>query len=144
MKRMLLIATVAVFVGCLWASRTANAAAVVPANLIVSDNPAIKVEAWKRTGDKGGHGNSILLRVANMSDKPVSGTLKLDLKRMDVNVRKVWAEYAAAVPLDGQPVENLETAEQKRARDIGYNAYAGEVYYRLAKGQTRVFCLDRY
>ena len=27
-----------------------NAAAVVPANLVVSDNPAIKLEAWKRTG----------------------------------------------------------------------------------------------
>jgi hypothetical protein len=70
--------------------------------------------------------------------------LNLGLKRLDVNVRKVGAEYAAAVPLDGQPVENLETAEQHRARDIGYNAYAGEVYYNLPKGQTRVLSLDRY
>lgn len=114
------------------------------AKLIQVDSPAIKVEAWKRAGDEGGRGNSILLRVANTSDQPAAGTLKLDLKGLDVNVRKVWVDYTAAVPLDGQPVGHLETAEQKRARGISYNAYAGELYYSLPKGQSRVFSLDRY
>ncbi|MBM4033302.1 MAG: hypothetical protein FJ291_16175 [Planctomycetes bacterium] len=128
-----------------------NAAVVVPANLSVSDNPAIKIEAWKRTGDASGRGNSILLRVTNTTqpadakDKAATaGTLKLDLKGLDVNVRKVWAEYTAAVPMDGQPVGLCESSAQPRNQGITYNAYDGELYYSLPKGQSRVFCLDRY
>ena len=121
-----------------------NAAAAVPANLIVADNPAVKVEAWKRTGDRGGRGNSVLLRLANTGDQEVKGTIKLDLKGLDVNVRKVWAEYTAAVPLDGKPVGLCESAAQPRNRGITYNAYDGEVYYSLAKGQSRVIAIDRY
>jgi hypothetical protein len=123
-----------------------SAAAAVPANLIVADNPAVKVEAWKRTGDQGGRGNSILLRVANTGDQEAKGTIKLDLKGLDVGVRKVWAEYTAAVPLDGQAgVTELERADQPRgSAQVAYNAYAGELYYSLPKGQTRVFSIDRY
>jgi hypothetical protein len=61
-----------------------------------------------------------------------------------VNVRKVWAEYTAAVPMDGQPVALCESAAQPRNQGITYNAYGGELYYSLAKGQCRVFSLDRY
>jgi len=123
-----------------------NAAAPVPANLITSDNPAVKVEAWKRTGDEGGHGNSILLRVSNTSDQEAKGTIKLDLKGLEVNVRHVWAEYTAAVPLDGQAgVIALERADQPRqGAQVAFNAYAGEVYYSLPKGQSRAFSIDRY
>ncbi len=121
-----------------------NSAALVPANLIVSDNPAIKVEAWKRTGDADGRGNSILLRVVNSDDQEVKGTLKLDLKGLDVGVRKVWAEYTNAVPFDGQPVGLCEKADQPRAQSLSYNAYAGELYVNLPKGQSRVLSIDRY
>jgi hypothetical protein len=130
-----------------------NAAAAVPANLIVSDNPAIKVEAWKRTGDAGGRGNSVLLRVTNTEkpvdakDKaPVAGTIKLDLKGLDVNVRKVWVEFTAAAPLDGKAgIIALERADQPRGNaQVAYNAYAGELYYSLKKGESRVFSIDRY
>jgi hypothetical protein len=123
-----------------------NGAAGVPANLLTSDNPAVQVQAWKRTGDEGGRGNSVLLRVANSGDQPVTGTIKFDLKGLDVNVRKVWAEYTAAVPLDGQAgIIALERADQPRGNaQVAYNAYAGEVYYTLKKGESRVFSIDRY
>jgi hypothetical protein len=123
------------------------------AKLIQVDNPAIKVEAWKRAGDEGGRGNSILLRVtsteapADAKDKtPTTGTVRLDLKGLDVNVRQVWAESTAAVPMDGQGgIIALERADQPRQNaQIAFNAYAGELYYKLAKGQTRLFSLDRY
>jgi len=122
-----------------------NAAAVVPADLIVSDDPAIKVEAWKRPGDAGGRGNSVLLRFANTGDQPVSGTMKLDLKGLGVNVRQAWAEFTGAVDLDGQGgVEKRENAQQKRGDGIYFNAYDGELYYNLKKSQSRVFSIDRY
>ena len=38
-----------------------NTVSAVPAQAIVSDNPAIKVEAWKRAGDAGGRGTSVLV-----------------------------------------------------------------------------------
>ena len=93
----------------------------------------------------------VLLRVtsteqpADAKDKaPTAGTLKLDLKGLDIDVRQVWAEFTGAVSLDGQPVENLENAGQKRARNISFNAYAGELYCSLKKGESRIFSLDRY
>ena len=120
---------------------------------IVSDNPAIKVEAWKRSGDEGGRSNSILLRVTN-TEKPVdakdkaetAGTIKLDLKGLDVNVRKVWKEYTSAVPLDGKGgIINVERADQPRGKaQAAFNAYNGEIYYSLPKGQSRIFSIDRY
>ena len=71
--------------------------------------------------------------------------MKLDLKGLDVNVRQVWAEYTDAVALDGQAaIEKRENAQQPRGQSVGYNAYAGEVYCKLAKGQSRVFSIDRY
>jgi hypothetical protein len=83
--------------------------------------------------------------VANSGDQPVTGTIKFDLKGLDVNVRKVWAEYTAAVPLDGQAgVNALENAQQGGRQQISFNAYAGELYYTLKKGESRVFSLDRY
>lgn len=121
-----------------------NAAAGVPANLFASDNPAIKGEAWKRTGDQGGRGNSVLLRVTNTGEAPATGTIKLDLKGLDVGVRQVWAEYTDAVPFDGQPVGLCEKADQPRNQSLTYNAYAGELYYKLQKGQSRVVSIDRY
>ncbi len=123
-----------------------NAAAAVPENLLTVDTPAVKVEAWKRTGDADGRGNSVLLRVTNSGDAEAKGTITLDLKGLDVGVRKVWVEYTAAVPLDGQAgIAVLERADQPRgAAQVVYNAYAGEVYYNLQKGQSRVFSIDRY
>ncbi len=123
-----------------------NAAAAVPANLVVTDNPGVKVEAWKRAGDNAGRGNSVLLRVANTGEQEVKGTITLDLKGLDVGVRKVWAEFTDAVPLDGQRgIAVLERADQPRgSAQVAYNAYAGELYYSLAKGQSRVFSIDRY
>jgi hypothetical protein len=123
-----------------------NEAAVVPANLITVDNLAVKVEAWKRTGDEGGRGNRVLLRVANGGEADAKGTIKLDLKGLDVGVRKVWVEFTAAVPLDGKGVlAVMERADQPRgAAQVAYNAYAGELYVNLPKGQSRVFSLDRY
>ena len=44
----------------------------------------------------------------------------------------------------GQPVQHRESARQGRGRDILFNPYAGELYYNLPKGKTRVFSLDRY
>ena len=114
------------------------------AKLIKPDNAALQVQAWKRTGADDGRGNSLLLRVTNTGDKPIEGRIALDLQGLAVNVRKVWAEFTSAVSLDGQPVENRETAGQKRYSGICLNAYAGELYYRLGKGQTRVFSVDRY
>jgi hypothetical protein len=120
--------------------------------LITVDNPAITVNVWKRTGDAGGRGNSILLRLTN-TDKPVdskdkgvtTGILKLDLKGLDINVRKIWAEFTNIVSLDGQGgVETRENIEQKRGTGIYYNPFTGEVYYTLQKGQSRVFSIDRY
>jgi hypothetical protein len=46
--------------------------------------------------------------------------------------------------MDAQPVENRESAGQKRSAGISYNAYAGELYYNLKKGESRLFSLDRY
>ena len=113
--------------------------------LIKADNPAVKVEVWKRPGDAGGRGNSVLLQVTNTSDGPVAGTIKLDLKGLDVNVRQPWVEYADAVDMDGLGgVENRESAQQKRGDGICYNAYDGELYYTLQKGQSRVLSIDRY
>jgi hypothetical protein len=122
------------------------------AKLIMIDNPAITVEAWKRTGDAGGRGNSILLRVTN-TDKPAdsrdktvtAGTLKLDLTGLDIKVRQVWTEFTNIVALDGQGgVETRESAEQKRGAGLYYNPFTGELYYSLQKGQSRVISLDRY
>jgi hypothetical protein len=114
------------------------------AKLIVPDSPAVKVDAWNRPGDKDGRGNSVLVRVTNPGDQPVTGTIKLDLKGLDLNVRQIWSEFAAAVAMDAQPVENRESAGQKRSAGISYNAYAGELYYNLKKGESRLFSLDRY
>jgi hypothetical protein len=123
-----------------------NTAAAVPANLIVADNPAVKVAAWKRAGDNAGRGNSVLLQVANTGDADAAGTIKLDLKGLDVGVRKVWVEFTAAVPLDGQGgIAVLERADQPRGNaQVAYNAYDGELYCNLPKGQSRVFSIDRY
>ena len=130
-----------------------NSASAMPEKTIASDNPAIKVEAWKRPGDAGGRGNSILLRITNTEkpvdakDKaPVVGTLALDLKVLDVNVRKVWTEYTSAVPLDGKGgIINVERADQPRGKaQVAFNAYSGELYYSLPKGQSRIFSIDRY
>jgi hypothetical protein len=123
------------------------------AKLITVDNPAITVEAWKRLGDAGGRGNSLLLRLTN-TDKPAdardkgvtAGTLKLDLPGLDINVRKVWVEFTNILALDDQGrVITLERADQPRGTaQVAYNAYAGEIYYNLPKGQSRVVCIDRY
>jgi len=112
--------------------------------LIKPDNPAVKVEVWRRMGDAGGRGNSVLLRVTNTGDQPAVGTLKVDLKGLDVNVRQVWSEFTSAVALDGGMMENCESADQRRYRDIAFNAYDGELYYKLGKDQSRVFSIDRY
>jgi hypothetical protein len=121
--------------------------------LLTVDNPAITVEAWKRAGDAGGRGNSLLLRLTN-TDKPAdardktttAGTLKLDLPGLGVNVRQVWVEFTNIRALDGQGgVIALERADQPRGNaQLAYNAYAGELYYNLPKGQSRVVAIDRY
>jgi hypothetical protein len=107
------------------------------AKRIQPDNPALKVQACRRP-------ESVLLRVTNTSDQPLAGKLALDLKSLDIHVRKVWAEFAGAVSMDGEAVENREDAEQKRYAGISYDAHVAELYYRLGKGQTRVFGLGRY
>jgi hypothetical protein len=130
-----------------------NTASAVPAQAIASDNPAIKVEAWKRAGDAGGRGTSLLVRVtsteqpADAKDKATTaGTLKVDLAGLDVNVRKVWEEFTAAVPLDGKAdVIEVERADQPRGKaQVAFNAYNGEVYCNLPKGASRIFTIDRY
>ena len=113
-------------------------------SLIPRFNIPRMVQAWRRTGDQLGRGNSALLRVANTGDGDLAGTLKLDLKGLGVDVRQVWSESISVVSLDGQPVENRESADQKRYRNIVLNAYAGELYCRPKKGQIRVSSLDRY
>ncbi len=116
------------------------------AKLVQSDNSSVKIELWKRTGDQGGRGNSVLIRVYNISEKPVTGTIKLDLKGLEVNVRKVWAEFTNVVPQDGKgSAIVVERADQPRNNNqLVFNAYAGEIYYNLSKGQSRVFSIDRY
>jgi hypothetical protein len=128
-----------------WGITGAQPLPAAEAKLITVDNPAITVEAWKRTGDAGGRGNSLLLRLANPGDKPVTGTLKLDIKGLDVNVRQVWAEFTNIVALDGLGgVETRESAQQPRGGGLYYNPFTGELYYSLQKGQSRVVSIDRY
>lgn len=78
------------------------------------------------------------------ADAPAAGTLKLDLKGLGVDVRKVWSEFTSVVPLDGQPVHNRERADQKHEAPIGFNAYNGDLTYNLPSGQSRVISIDRY
>jgi hypothetical protein len=113
------------------------------ATLIKVDNPAVKVEAWKRAGDATGRGASVLLRL-NAANAPASGMLKLDLKGLGVDVRKVWSEFTSVVPLDGQPVHNRERADQKQEAPIGFNAYTGDLTYNVPGGQSRLISIDRY
>jgi len=114
------------------------------ARLVAVDNPVISVEAWKRTGDNVGRCNSILLCLKNNGDTAAGGTIKLDLAGLDVNVRQVWSEFTGAVSMDGGSVENRENAEQRRGASISFNAYDGELYYRIDAGKTHVFSIDRY
>ena len=114
------------------------------ARLIKCDNPAVTVQAWRRAGCPDGRGNSVLLRLVNIGEGATSGTLGLDLAGLGLNVRKIWSDYAAAVSLDGEAVENRESADQQRYAPVSYNAYAGELYCGLGKGQVRVLTLDRY
>ncbi len=114
------------------------------ARLIKCDNPPVTVQAWRRAGCPDGRGNSVLLRLVNTGEGATGGTLGLDLAGLGLNVRKIWSDYAAAVSLDSEAVENRESADQQRYAPASYNAYAGELYYGLGKGQVRVLTLDRY
>ncbi len=121
------------------------------AKLIAVDNPALAVEVWQRAGDQHGRGNRLLLRLTSTEPPaegrdrtPTAGTLKLDLAGLEVKVRQTWSEFTAVVGLDGKPVGHNESAKQRRGADICFNAYDGELYYSLPKGQTRVVSLDRY
>ncbi len=128
-----------------WGITDANKLPDAEATKMVSvDNPAIEVEAWKRAGDNAGRGNSVLLRVGNTGEQETEGTLKLDLAGLGVNIRQVWSDFTSAVSLDGRPVENRESADQKQHSNIVYNAYDGELYYSLGKGRSRVFSIDRH
>jgi hypothetical protein len=111
--------------------------------LIQVDNPAVQVEAWKRPGDATGRGASVLLRLT-AANEPAAGTLKLDLKGLGVEVRKVWSEFTSVVALDGGSVQNRERADQKHEAPIGFNAYTGDLTYNVPKGQSRIISIDRY
>jgi hypothetical protein len=51
------------------------------------ESGTVQVDAWQRPA-------SVLLRVANTGARPTDAVLALDLARLGVNVRKLWAEYA--------------------------------------------------
>jgi hypothetical protein len=126
-----------------------NGAARLPdaeaAKLIQVDDPALKVEAWKRPGDAAGRGASLLLRLtAGAGGAPAAGTLKLDLEGLGVDVRKVWSEFTSVVALDGKPVHNRERADQKQEAPIGFNAYTGDLSYNVPAGESRIISIDRY
>ena len=66
----------------------------------------------------------------------ISGQLK--------SIFKIAVLSTLPILLTNHVPASLETAEQKRSRDVSYNAYDGELYYSLPGGQTRVFSIDRY
>jgi hypothetical protein len=114
------------------------------AKLLQVDNQALKVEAWKRPGDPSGRGASVLLRLSAADGQAAAGTLKLDLKGLGVDVRKVWSEFTSVVALDGQPVQNRERPDQKHEAAISFNAYTGDLTYSVPSGQSRIISIDRY
>jgi hypothetical protein len=86
----------------------------------------------------------VLLRLSAADGQAAAGTLKLDLKGLGVDVRKVWSEFTSVVALDGQPVQNRERPDQKHEAAISFNAYTGDLTYSVPSGQSRIISIDRY
>jgi len=114
------------------------------ARCVSADAPGLAAAAWKRPG-------TVLLRIENPGEQPVTTTLKLDLARLGVKVRKLWEQFTGVTALDGRPAAEVVWEQDKdRAERMvndgtaAFDGWTGELRLRLAGGQVRVLSIDTY